>query len=130
VTLPEVCAQSDILIVICSLNQSTIKLIGAEQFKLMKPTAYLINASRGSVIDQVALFDALKNGEIAGAGLDVMEKEPIPMDDPLMELVHGKLVLLPHIGSAVVSTREAMLKLAVDNCLAGLEDKPLSAEIL
>lgn len=95
VTLDKLLAESDIIIVCCSLNDSTRRLLGAEQFRRMKSTAVLINTSRGACIDQQALYEALKNGIIAAAGLDVMETEPIPTDDPLLTLNNaGKFNIL------------------------------------
>lgn len=85
-TLAELLAMSDIVVVCCSLNASTKHLLGEEQFRAMKPTAILVNTSRGAVVDQKALYEALKSKEIAAAGLDVMEVEPMPTDDPLLEL--------------------------------------------
>jgi lactate dehydrogenase-like 2-hydroxyacid dehydrogenase len=84
----------------------------------MKPTAHLINTSRGPVVDQAALVAALRGGEIAGAALDVLEAEPLRPDDPLVALPN--VILLPHIGSATVETRLAMRDLAIDNLLAAL----------
>ena len=92
--------------------------MGAAQFTRMKPTAYFINTSRGGTVDQDALREALVNGEIAGAGLDVTEPEPLPMDDPL--LTAPNLLVVPHVGSATVRTRSRMADLAVDNLLAAL----------
>lgn len=82
----ELLTKSDIIIVICSLNPSTRNLLGAKQFAIMKKNAVVINTSRGAVIDQKALYEALKNKQIGAAGLDVFETEPIPLDDPLLEL--------------------------------------------
>lgn len=86
VSMEELLTKSDIVIVCCSLNPSTKHLLSTEQFKLMKPTSILINTSRGAVIDQNALYYALKAKQIRAAGLDVMEVEPIPVDDPLLKL--------------------------------------------
>ena len=89
----------------------------------MKRTAILVNTARGGVIDQGALVQALGNGEIAAAGLDVAEVEPIPAGDALLRAPN--VVLLPHIGSATHATRELMASMAVDNCLAGLRGERL-----
>jgi len=82
----------------------------------------LINASRGAVVDQRALADALKNGAIAAAGLDVTTPEPIPNDDPLLsaDIPRSKVVILPHIGSASLATRERMARIAAENLIRGL----------
>ena len=84
----------------------------------MKKTAVLINTSRGPVVDQRALYEALKTGQIFAAGLDVTEVEPIPMDDPLLTL--DNVIIAPHIGSASFATRTKMAFMAVENLLAGL----------
>jgi glyoxylate reductase len=84
----------------------------------MKQTAYFVNTSRGGTVDQDALREALVNGEIAGAGLDVTDPEPLPKDDPL--LTAPNLLVVPHVGSATVRTRSRMADLAVDNLLAAL----------
>jgi glyoxylate reductase len=98
-------------------------LIGKSELDLMKPTAILINTSRGMVIDQAALYEALKSGRIAGAGLDVMEKEPLPQNDPLLTL--DNIVFTPHIGSASVATRNKMAIMAAENLIAGLRGQRL-----
>ena len=84
----------------------------------MKQTAYLINTARGGVVDQIALREALDSGEIAGAGLDVTDPEPLPEDDPL--LTRAEPLVVPHVGSATVRTRSPMADMAVDNLLAAL----------
>ena len=89
----------------------------------MKPTAYLINTARGGVVDQVALREALVDGEIAGAGLDVTDPEPLPADDPLLEAPN--LLVVPHVGSATVRTRSRMADMAVDNLLAALAGREM-----
>jgi glyoxylate reductase len=100
------------------LNPGTRNLIGAEELALMKPTAFLVNTSRGGVVDQVALVDALEKGVIAGAGLDVLAGEPPPHGDPVLRAPN--VLILPHIGSATVETRRAMALRAVENILQSL----------
>ena len=98
----------------------------------MKKTAYLINTSRGPVIDEAALYDALKAKTIAGAGLDVFEKEPIDPSNPLLEL--DNIVMTPHIASASIDTRTAMAVMAATNLVAVLEGKeppnPVNPEVI
>ncbi len=89
----------------------------------MKPTAYLVNTARGPIVDQAALGTALREGWIAGAALDVTDPEPLPADDPLLDAPN--LVVVPHVGSATHTTREAMASSAVDNLIAGLAGEPI-----
>jgi lactate dehydrogenase-like 2-hydroxyacid dehydrogenase len=103
------------------LNSGTRHLIGAEELALMKPTAYLVNAARGGIVDQAALRDALAAGRLAGAALDVLEEEPPDVREPL--LAEPRAIVLPHIGSATTETRAAMAALAVDNMLKCLSDQ-------
>ena len=110
--------ESDFVTVHVPLTPQTRHLIGAEALAAMKPTASLINTSRGPVVDPKALYEALKNGIIASAALDVTEVEPIPMDDPLLSL--DNIIITPHIASASVSTRTKMALMAAGNLLAGL----------
>jgi len=110
--------EADIVSIHTPLTEETYHLIGEKELSLMKPTAILINTARGAVVDQKALYKALKERRIFGAGLDVYEKEPIEADDPLLEL--DNVVLLPHIGSASVETRGKMARMAAENLLAGL----------
>ena len=84
----------------------------------MKKSAVLINASRGAIVDESALIEALRNGTIRGAGLDVFEKEPLPADSPLLQMAN--VVALPHIGSATHETRHAMARNAAENLVAAL----------
>ncbi len=100
------------------LNPGTRGLMGRQEFALMKSTAFFVNTSRGGVVDQDALVAALTEGQIAGAGLDVLRDEPPPPGDPLLGAPN--VVIVPHIGSATVETRGAMAQCAVDNLLAGL----------
>ena len=87
----------------------------------MKKTAYLINNSRGPVVDEKALYKALKEGWIAGAGLDVFEQEPTPMDNPLLKL--DNVVVAPHISSASLETRSKMAEMVADNLVCFIEGK-------
>jgi glyoxylate reductase len=103
------------------LMEETHHLMNAERLKLMKPTAILINSSRGPVVDPKALYDALKNGTIWAAGLDVTEPEPLPVNDPLLTL--DNCLVVPHIASASIKTRDAMSELAADNIVAVLGGK-------
>jgi len=108
----EVFANADFVSLHCPGGKDTYHLIGSEAFKAMKPGAFLINTARGDVVDEAALVAALENGEIAGAGLDVYEKEPA-VNSSLLELEN--VVLLPHLGSATQETRKAMGMRVVDN---------------
>jgi glyoxylate reductase len=113
--LDELLATSDVVSLHTPLTTETRHLIGAREVALMKPTATLVNTARGAVIDEAALSAALRDGEIAGAGLDVFEHEPEVHPD-LLELEN--VVLLPHVGSATVETRAAMAELAARNAIA------------
>jgi glyoxylate reductase len=105
------------------LTQATRHLIGATELSAMKPSAILVNTARGAVVDQVVLTEALHNGEIAGAALDVTDPEPLPAGDPLLSAPN--VLVVPHIGSAARSARERMTELAVANLEAGLAGDPL-----
>jgi phosphoglycerate dehydrogenase-like enzyme len=94
VELDELLQRSDLVSLHCSLTPETRGLIGARELRLMKPTAYLVNTARGPVVDQQALVQALTEGWIAGAGIDVFETEPLPLDDPLLQL--DTVILTPH----------------------------------
>jgi glyoxylate reductase len=96
----------------------TTNLMSTEQFKLMKKSAILINTTRGPVVDQEALYEALKSGEIAGAALDVTVPEPMPADHPLLTL--DNCLIMPHVASATGDTRMKMAMMCVENVLAGL----------
>lgn len=123
VELDRLLAESDFVSIHTPLNSETRHQIGAEQLARMKPSAIFINTSRGPVVDQAALAEALRLGTIAGAGLDVFEAEPLPLDDPLLNMPN--VVLLPHIGSASIATRIRMAILAAENLVAGLRGQPL-----
>jgi glyoxylate reductase len=121
VDLPTLLRESDFVSLHTPLLPETRHLVNAQSLRTMKTTAYLINAARGPVVDEAALVQALKEGWIAGAGLDVFEEEPA-VHPGLLGLPN--VVLAPHIASASHATRIEMARLAVDNCLAVLEGKP------
>lgn len=117
-SLSELLQQADFVCLTLPLTAETEGLIGAEQFALMRPETIFINISRGKVVDESALIQALREGQIRAAGLDVFEREPLNTDSPLLQL--NNVVATPHIGSATHETREAMATCAVDNLLAAL----------
>jgi len=119
--LAKLLPRADFISVHVPLLPQTRHLIGAAEFARMKPTAILINSSRGPVVDQRALYEALKSGQIFSAGLDVTEVEPIPPDDPLLTL--DNVIITPHIASASFTTRKEMALMAAENLLAGLRGK-------
>ena len=109
---------ADFISVHVPLLPQTHHLIGAAEFAMMKPTAIFINTSRGPVVDQKALYEALKSGQIFAAAIDVTEVEPISPDDPLLTL--DNVIITPHIASASFTTRKNMALIATENLLAGL----------
>lgn len=116
--LDRLLAQSDFICISLPLTDDTYHMIGAEQLAKMKPSAILINAGRGSIVDEKALIQALRNGTVYAAGLDVFEQEPLSIDSPLLSMPN--VVALPHIGSATHETRYRMAACAVDNLIAAL----------
>jgi glyoxylate reductase len=120
VGLDKLLKESDFVSINCSLTPQTKNLIGARQLRMMKRGAFLINTSRGQVVDESALVRAVKRGWIAGAGIDVYEREP-KIHPELVKL--DRVVLLPHVGSATHSTRTAMAKIAAKNLVLGLQGK-------
>ena len=120
--LDELLAESDFVCVTVPLTAETERLIGAQQFALMKRSAIFINIARGKVVDESALINALENGVIKAAGLDVFEQEPLSASSPLPHMPN--VVALPHIGSATHETREAMAQRAVDNIRLALQGEP------
>lgn len=118
VSLDDLLRQSDFVVISCALTPETYHLIGERELGLMKPTAVLVNIARGPIVNQRALYRALVDRKIWGAGLDVFEVEPVPMDEPLLKL--DNVVMPPHLGSASIATRIKMAVLAVENCLAGV----------
>ncbi|CAH2293576.1 glyoxylate reductase hydroxypyruvate reductase [Pelobates cultripes] len=123
----KIAEDSDFVIVNCCLTPETEGLCNKDFFRRMKKTAILINTSRGPVVNQEDLHDALTSGQIAAAGLDVTTPEPIPTDHPLLSLKN--CVILPHIGSATLDARNAMSVLTVNNLLQGLAGEPMPCEV-
>jgi glyoxylate reductase len=115
--------QSDFISLHVPLTEETRHMFNAGLFAKMKTGAILINTSRGPVVDQAALYDALSSGKLAAAGIDVFEPEPLPLNSPLLKLKN--LVVAPHIASAARQTRECMLAMAGENLLAGLKGQKL-----
>ncbi len=124
--LNELLRESDFVSVNLALDKDTYHLIDEKKLKLMKNSSFLINTARGQVVDEGALGKALRNKWIAGAALDVFEKEPIPRNSPLLKF--DNVVLVPHIGSASRETRDKMAEVAATNLLNVLKgEKPLYA---
>ncbi|NHN49359.1 D-glycerate dehydrogenase [Halostella sp. JP-L12] len=120
---------SDFISLHVPLTKETEGLVSTVEFERMKEDAVLINTSRGEVVDTDALIQALDSGEIKRAGLDVTDPEPLPGDHPLLNLAPERVVVLPHLGSASVGTRDKMARMAAENIVAGLhgEELPNSA---
>jgi len=123
VDLDTLLAESDFVSLHCPLIPETHHLINSDRLRQMKPTATLINTARGGVVDQNALIEALREGIIAYAGLDVTTPEPLGMDSPLLSLPNA--IVLPHIGSASIASREKMAIMAAENLLAGIKGERL-----
>jgi glyoxylate reductase len=121
--LDELLARSDFVSLHTPLTPETRHLVDAGFLERMKPSALLVNTTRGGVVDQDALRSALQAGEIAGAALDVTDPEPLPADHPLLDAPN--LLVVPHVGSATVRTRAKMAAMAVENLLAALDGRPM-----
>ena len=121
-SVDEVFRRSDVISLHCPLTPATEKLANAERLALMKKTAFLVNTSRGPLVDDQALADALNAGGIAGAGLDVLTVEPPPMDNPLMQAKN--CFITPHIAWATRSARSRLLDTLVENAKAWIDGKP------
>jgi glyoxylate reductase len=132
VDLETLLRESDFVSLHTPSTPETHHMMGREQFTMMKSTAILINTSRGQVVDEKALYEALVSGGIAGAGLDVTDPEPILRDDPLLTL--DNCVVVPHIASASVATRTMMATMAAENLIAALQGRmprnPVNPEVL
>jgi len=121
VSMDELLRESDFVSLHCPLNAETKGLIGERELRMMKKSSILINTSRGPVVDQNALYRACSERWIWGAGLDVFEKEPVPLDEPLLKLKN--VTTIPHLGSATIKAREGMARKAAENLLAALEGR-------
>ncbi|MFC4353930.1 2-hydroxyacid dehydrogenase [Chryseomicrobium palamuruense] len=117
----DVLKQADFLVIMLPFAPELKYLIGEEELALMKSDAILVNTARGGLVDEAALYEALKNGKLAAAALDVFEKEPVPTDHPLLTLPNVEVA--PHIGSSTLATRMEMANLTVRNLLAVLDGK-------
>ena len=120
-------AESDFVSVHADLNETTRGMFNAEAFRKMKRTAVFVNTARGPLHVQKDLYQALRDGVIFAAGLDVTDPEPLPPDDPLLSLPN--CIVVPHIASATVSSRNGMAEIAADNLLLGLQGKPLRCPV-
>ncbi|RMC08089.1 hypothetical protein DUI87_15120 [Hirundo rustica rustica] len=127
VPLTRLAEESDFVVVTCALTPATQGMCNKDFFGRMKKTSVFVNTSRGAVVNQEDLYDALAHGRIAAAGLDVTTPEPLPTDHPLLSLKN--CVILPHIGSATYATRSTMAVLAANNLLAGLRGEPMPHEL-
>jgi len=119
----ELLQTADCIVCLVPLSNESKGMFGEAEFKAMKNSAYFVNAARGGLVDTEALYEALKNEEIAYAALDVTDPEPLPADHKLLQL--SNVLVTPHIGSATYETRNRMADLAVQNLLLGLGKKPL-----
>ena len=125
-------AESDFITIHVNLSPKTYHLIGKKELEKMKGTCILVNTSRGQVVDNMALYEALRDGKIVYAGLDVTDPEPIPINHPLLTL--DNVIITPHIASASVATRTKMAMMAAENLIAGLKGElpphPVNPEVL
>ena len=121
--LDELLANSDFVSLHVPLTEKTRHMVDAAFLSKMKPNATLVNTSRGAVVDQTALYEALSKEQIRAAALDVTDPEPLPLDDPLLTL--DNCLITPHIASASHHTRTLMAEVAAQNLLLGLQGKPL-----
>lgn len=119
-SLEELLRRSDVVSVHAPLNERTLNLLGANEFAMMKPTAYVVNAGRGAIIVEKDLAEAVDNGTIAGAGIDVFVQEPVPEDHPYLKMKHPeRMSLAPHIAWASVEARERLVGMMADNVRKG-----------
>jgi len=126
-TMDALLAESDYVMLCCPLTNETRGLIDHTALKKMKRTAVLVNIARGPVADTTAVYEALRDGTIAAAGLDVTDPEPLPRDHPLLKL--NNVVIAPHLGSATIETRRRMAEMSIENLRAGLAGRKLPHEV-
>jgi phosphoglycerate dehydrogenase-like enzyme len=119
----EVFRRADFVTIHLKLSAKTRGLVGARELALMKPSAFLVNTSRGPLVDEAALVDALRSGKIAGAGLDTFDEEPLPAGHPLLSL--GNAILTPHVGYVTEGTYRAWYAEAIENILAFAAGAPI-----
>ena len=124
VSLEELLKESDFVTLHCPLTPQTRHMINEETLAMMKPTAFLINAARGALVDEAALIRALENGQIAGAGLDVQEIEPPEEDNPLYTL--DNVIITPHMGWKGMETRQRLVGVVADNIRGFFEGNPIN----
>jgi len=122
VLIDDLLPQVDVLSIHCPLTPETRHLIGANQFKKMKDSALLINTARGAIVDNAALAVALKKGDIAGAGIDVLDQEPPPLDHPLLADDIPNLIITPHIAWASIEARQRLMDKVADNLHTWLQE--------
>ncbi|XP_077446691.1 putative 2-ketogluconate reductase isoform X1 [Stigmatopora argus] len=125
--LADLLGRSDFVVLSVCLTPETIGLIGARELALMKPSATLVNISRGAVVDQDALFQALQGRTIRAAALDVTDPEPLPRDHPLLGLPN--VIITPHLGTSTINTIRKMVQKMVDNALAAIEGGEMPDEL-
>jgi len=123
-SLDELLKQSDFVTIHCPLNAETRHLINKDKLKLMKPTAFIINTARGAIIKEVDLIEALQQGTIAGAALDVQDPEPPQLDNPLFDMEN--VILTPHIGWRRLESRQRLIEWIADNIAAFIQGKPIN----
>ena len=121
--IPILLSRSDIVSIHVPLGKETRHLIGARELSFMKPTAILVNTARGAVVDQQALYEALKRKQILAAALDVTDPEPMSPDDPMLKL--DNVIVLPHIGTQTLATSTNMSIMGAQNLIAGLKGEPM-----
>ena len=126
-SLPDMLGQSDYVVLVAPAGKETYKMMGREQFGAMKKTSIFVNISRGSLVDQDALVEALRGGTIAAAGLDVTNPEPLPSDHPLLTLPN--VTITPHIGGRTLANCTRMVQRTIDNIWAALQGEPMPSEL-
>ena len=126
-SLPDMLGQSDYVVLVAPGGKETYNMMGREQFGAMKKNGIFVNISRGSLVDQDALVEALSGGTIAAAGLDVTNPEPLPRDHPLVTLPN--VTITPHTGSQTLHTRIRMVQRTIDNIWAALRGEPMPSEL-